>query len=342
MNTGEKLKELYQLVKNKRKVLIVTHTNPDPDSIASAYAMRHLFATWGINTVLVYGGIIGRAENKAMINRLRIPIKSIQTINPFNFKIISLVDAQPSSGNTPLAPSLLPSIVIDHHPARKASLLKKVPFVDIRPEYGSTSTIVTEYLLEEGIDISRRLATALYYGIKSDTRDLGRNAYEVDVKLSTELYPKVLVKTLSQIEYPRLPREYFRILQKALGRTTWYPSKGILISELGDVIDPDMVAVVADFLIRVEGARWVLAFGDRNHEIFFSLRTTSYQKSSADKLARGLIKGIEGGSAGGHDVTAGGRVGLVPSQEKEELKEKLRGRFLKGLGCNAAKGIPLF
>jgi len=335
----EKLEKLYQLITNKRKVLIVTHTNPDPDSIASAYALRHLFSSWGINSVLVYGGIIGRAENKAMINRLRIPLRFIQTVNPFNFKVIALVDAQPFSGNTPLPPSLVPSIVIDHHPARKISFLKKVPFVDIRAEYGSTSTILAEYLLEWGIDISRRLATALYYGIRSDTRDLGRDVNEIDVKISADLYPKVLVKTLSQIEYPPLPREYFQILQKALERTTWYPARGVLISELGGIIDPDTVAVVADFLIREEGTKWVLVLGDRSNEIFFSLRSSGSHKSSADKLARGLIRGIEGGSAGGHEATAGGRVGISSVQEIEELKGKLKGRFLKGLECDIAKGV---
>lgn len=340
MDMGERLERLHQLVRNKRTVLIVMHTNPDPDAIASAYAMRHLLASWRINSVLVYGGIIGRAENKAMIHRLRIPVRSFQTVNPFNFKVISLVDAQPSSGNVPLSPSLMPSIVIDHHPARKKSLLKKVPFVDIRPEYGSTSAIVAEYLLEGGVDINRTLATALYYGIKSDTMDLGRGAHEVDVKISTDLYPKVLVKTLSQIEHPRLPREYFRILQKALARTTWYPARGVLLSELGDITDPDMVAVVADFLIHVEGVRWVFVLGERDREAFFSLRTTSYHRGSADTLARSLIKGIEGGSAGGHDATAGGRVGLSSMQEREELQGKLKGRFLKGLGCEVSKGVP--
>jgi len=336
----DKLETMYRLVQNKRKVLIVTHTNPDPDSIASACALRHLFASWGINSVLVYGGIIGRAENKAMITRLRIPIRSIQTVNPFNFKVVSLVDAQPFSDNTPLPPSLVPSIVIDHHPARKTSLLKKISFVDIRPDYGSTTTILAEYLSQENVDINRKVATTLYYGIMSDTRYLGRNTSEMDIKISTDLYPKVLVKTLSQIEHPRLSREYFRIQQKALQNTVWYPPKGVLISELEDLIDPDMVAIIADFLIRMEGARWVLVLGRRDHEVFFSLRTMGHHKGGADKLARDLIKGIEGGSAGGHEATAGGRLELASPQHREEGIQKLKERFLKLLDCDISKGIP--
>jgi len=336
----DKLETMHQLVQNKRKVLIVTHTNPDPDSIASAYALRHLFASWGINSVLVYGGIIGRAENKAMITRLRIPIRSIQTVNPFNFKVVSLVDAQPFSGNTPLPPSLVPSIVIDHHPARKTSRLKKVPFVDIRPDYGSTATILAKYLLEGGVEINRKVATALYYGIMSDTRYLGRNTNEMDIKISTDLYPKVLVKTLSQIEHPRLPREYFRIQQKALQNTVWYPPKGVLISELENLVDPDMVAIIADFLIRMEGVRWALVLGRWDHAVFFSLRTTGHQKGGVDKLARDLVKGIEGGSAGGHEATAGGRLELASPESREGATQKLKERFLKLLDCDISKGIP--
>ena len=338
---GEGLERLHQLVQNKRKVLIATHTNPDPDSIASASALRHLFASRGINSVLVYGGIIGRAENKAMITKLQIPLRSIQTINLFNFTMVALVDCQPFSGNSPLPNSIVPSIVIDHHPARKIYLLKKTSFVDIRPDYGSTSSILAEYLFQQGADINRKLATALYYGIMSDTRYLGRDAHEADVKLSVHLYPQVLVKTLAQIEYPPLPREYFRILQRALERTIWYPPQGVLISGLGMMADHNMVAIIADFLIRMEGARWIIVLGEMDHTVFFSLRTTGGQKGSAAHAARDLIRGIEGASAGGHEATAGGRWELVAPHNCREAREKLKERFLKRFNLDIAKGIPI-
>jgi nanoRNase/pAp phosphatase (c-di-AMP/oligoRNAs hydrolase) len=337
----DNLERLNELVQNKRKVLIVTHTNPDPDSIASAYALRHLFASRGINSVLVYGGIIGRAENKAMITRLRIPLRSIQTINPSNFSAIALVDCQPFSGNSPLPRSIVPSIVIDHHAARKISLLKEVSFVDIRPAYGSTASIVAEYLLQAEVDINRKLATALYYGIMSDTRYRGRDAHEADVKLSIHLYPQVLVKTLAQIEYPPLPRAYFRILQRALERTMWYPPRGVLISELGKMADPDMAAIIADFLIRLEGARWIIVLGEMDRAVLFSLRTTGYHKGGAANVARDLIRGIEGASAGGHEATAGGRWDLAAPYGSEAATERLKERFLKRFDLDMAKGIPI-
>jgi nanoRNase/pAp phosphatase (c-di-AMP/oligoRNAs hydrolase) len=337
----DNLERLNELVRNKRKVLIATHNNPDPDSIASAYALRHLFASWGINSVLVYGGIIGRAENKAMITRLRIPVRSIQTVNPPNFTVVALVDCQPFSGNSPLTHTIVPSIVIDHHASSKISPLKKVSFVDIRPEYGSTSSIVAEYLLHAGMEINRNLATALYYGIMADTRYLGRDAHEVDVKLSAQLYPQVLVKTLAQIEYPPLPRAYFSTLAQALARTLWYPPQGVLVCELGEMEDPDMVAIIADFLLRMDGVRWVLVLGKTEQAVFFSLRRARYHKGNADRLVRSLIRGMEGASAGGHEAIAGGRMELAAPQNKEEAAARLSERFLKGFACDISKGIPI-
>ena len=85
---ADKLKRLKELTAGKRKILILTHINPDPDAIASAYALRHLFKKWGVNSVIAYEGVIGRPENRAMMRRLRIPLRSIKTLDPRNFTVI--------------------------------------------------------------------------------------------------------------------------------------------------------------------------------------------------------------------------------------------------------------
>jgi len=114
-----------------------------------------------------------------------------------------------------------------------------------------------------------------------------------------------------------------------------------LISELGRMVDPDMVAIIADFLIRMEGARWIIVFGEMDHAVFFSLRTTGYHKGSAAHVARDLIRGIEGAGAGGHEATAGGRWELVAPHNCREATDKLKERFLKKFNCDIAKGIPI-
>ena len=161
-----KLVKLFELVSRKRKILILTHNNPDPDSLASAFALKYIFKVrCHIDSIIAYGGIVGRAENRAMIKHLKMDVKPIADITIKNFSVIAMVDSQPGAGNNILPKSVLPTIVIDHHhPIRAKS--RKVPFADVRTGYGSTSTIVTEYLKETDIpNIDRNVATALLYGI---------------------------------------------------------------------------------------------------------------------------------------------------------------------------------
>jgi len=333
----DKLRKLKELTAGKRKILILTHINPDPDAIASAYALRHLFKKWGVNSVIAYEGVIGRPENRAMMRRLRIPLRSIKTLDPRNFTVIAVVDAQPPSTHIPLSPNLTPTIVIDHHPVGKRSFLKRIPFVDIRAELGSTSTILAEYLLEAGVEITPLVATALFYGIKSDTRDLGRNASPEDVKVSNALYQRISVKVLSDIENPRLPREYFRILKEAIQGALCFPP-GLLISDLGSLGYIDMIPVVADLLLRAEGIRWVLSLGEWKGTVYFSLRTTDGRRRNAEKLAKRLVRGVPGGGAGGHETMAGGKVDLPSAQAGEGVRQRIKQRFLKELGSSWEKG----
>jgi nanoRNase/pAp phosphatase (c-di-AMP/oligoRNAs hydrolase) len=337
-DVSSKLSRLKELVTGKRKILILTHLNPDPDALASAYGLRYLFKKWGINSIIAYDGVLGRPENRAMMRRLRIPLCSIKAIEPRNFSIIAVVDSQPPSTNIPLAPQITPTIVIDHHPIAKRSLINRIPFVDIRPQYGSTSTIVASYLLEAGIDLIPTVATALYYGIKSDTRDLGPSASQEDVKMAGLLYPKVSLKLLSEIENPKLPRQYFKILKEGIQNAIYFPP-GILVSDLGSLSYVDMLSVVADLLLRAEGVRWVLSIGEWKGNIFFSIRTTDGRRHNADKIAKYLVRGINGGGAGGHPSMAGGKIGLNPNQNGSEIRDKLIKRFVKKLGSSLEKGL---
>ncbi|RLA86125.1 MAG: phosphoesterase [Deltaproteobacteria bacterium] len=336
---ADRLSRLRELVSGKRKILILTHLNPDPDALASAYGLRYLFKKWGINSVIAYEGVIGRPENRAMMRRLRIPLCSVKILEPRNFSVIAVVDAQPPSTNIPLSPNLLPTIVIDHHPIGKKSLLKRIPFVDIRPGYGSTSTIVASYILEAGIDLTPMVATALFYGIKSDTRDLGPSATPEDLRVANLLYPKVSLKVLSEIENPKLPREYFRILKEGIQNSVYFPP-GLLVSDLGLLAYVDMVSVVADMLLRAEGIRWVLSMGEWKGTVFFSIRTVNGRRHNADKLARRLIRGISGGGAGGHEAMAGGKVELSNPDSGPEVRKRIKMRFVKELGSSWEKGIP--
>lgn len=327
------LEKLRDIVERKKKVLILPHNNPDPDSIAAGWALSYLLREkLKVGSVFAYGGIITRAENRAMVRLLNIGIKPMEMINIHNFSVVALVDTQPGAGNNTLPSSIKPAIVIDHHGLKKAS--QKVEFVDIRPYYGSCSTILTEYLIQAGLPIKKKMATALYYGIKSDTQDLGRNVTEADYKATIHLYSKVQLKVLSQIEYPVLSRNYFMLFDQALHDTVIYGD--VILCDLGFLVNPDMVSLMADFLLRVSGIRWSFVMGTFDSRVIFSLRTKR-RNQNAGLMARRLVKGL--GTAGGHGMIAGGQIftkGLAV-EKQEKIYKNLRNRFLKILGKENAR-----
>jgi len=328
-NNKARLDRIYELIRGKRKVLIVTHNHPDPDALASAFALKYLLqAKWRIGSIIASSGVVGRAENRAMIRDLRIDLKSISELNLKNFSVIALVDTQPGAGNNSLPRSVIPDIVIDHHmPVRARTRLAK--YYDIRTDYGSTATILAEYLRDADIgEMDRRVATALFYGVRSDTRDLGRDVNPRDVNACLSFYQRVLFRLLSRIEHPELPRDYLTILEKAISKAMI--ARDVVTLDLGRVEHLEIIAEMADLLVRVEGVKWVLSVGVFVGDVYFSLRTKK-RRGSADRIAQRMVAGL--GSGGGHEMIAGGKIPthLNPHRSAGEMTAILVSRFLKAL-----------
>ena len=328
---NKRLEKLEEIVKGK-KVLILLHNNPDPDAIAAGWALSYLLKKkFAVSSRIVYGGRITRPENRTMIRRLGIGIKPLEKVSVSRFNVLAMVDTQPWTGNSSLPKSLRPSIVIDHHNLRKVT--QKVDFVDVRPHYGSAATILTEYLIDAGLMIPKKLATALYFGIKADTQNLGRDATEADYRAATTLYPSVQLRKLSQIEHPELSREYFDDLDKAIHGAKIH--RNVILCDLGSLTNTDMIGFISDLLVRISGIRWSFVWGRDDSQLIFSLRTKRV-KQNAGRVAQQLVNGL--GSAGGHGMVAGGQIltrGLTPEKEKE-LGQTLEKRFLKIVGQEKA------
>jgi nanoRNase/pAp phosphatase (c-di-AMP/oligoRNAs hydrolase) len=300
----ERLAALMQTGVKKSKVLILMHDNPDPDSIASAMGLQYLLKeTAGRESVMAYSGVIGRAENRMMIKLLRVPLVPLAEVEVSLFPDIALVDAQPLTGNNSLPVDRSPTIVIDHHPLRAAT--RKVQYVEVRPNYNVTASIITEFVMVSGLPFDSRLATALFYAIKSETEGLGREVGEVEARLRHFLYPMVEQKTLARIENARVPREYFKVIHTALEHSQLYGD--VVIARLEQATHPDIIAEVADFLMRLEKARWCFCFGTFNGDILVSARSTD-RHSDAGLVMRTAVG--EWGSAGGHEMMAGAKIPL--------------------------------
>lgn len=332
---NNRIRTLEDVVRRKRKILIVIHDNPDPDALASALGFKYLLQSmWRISSVISYGGIIGRAENREMIKILNIEIVPFQKIHLKDFGIIAMIDTQPGSGNNSLPPAHMPDIIIDHHvPVYEKS--RHAGFSDIRTDYGSTSTIITEYLASAGIlGNNRKVATALLYGIKSDTRDLGRETGSKDMTAYLQLFPRVLFKVLSRIEHPKLSRAYFNVVSRAINRALLY--RDVVIADLGKVESADNLAEMADFLIRIDDIKWVLCMGEHDNSLYFSMRTI-IRKANAGMLAQRIVRRI--GSGGGHSMIAGGRI--CKPENYQEQADLLKSKFLKEIKRQDLKGEPL-
>ena len=164
--------ELEKLLEGKTHLLIIVHNTPDPDAVASAAALSFAVEKkTGVQTSIAYGGSIGRAENREMIRRLCIKMKQIGKISLAKYDSLAVVDTQPGAGNAQLPPGLPVQIVIDHHPRREDL---SAAYYRIEPDIGATSTLLVELLKECGIEPPADLATALAFGITTETQSLAR------------------------------------------------------------------------------------------------------------------------------------------------------------------------
>ena len=323
----QNLDKMGEALKNTKRLIVMTHDNPDPDSVSSAVTLAYIIKSrFGVPAVVRYGGIVGRAENRAMIRVLKLPVKRLADSEIKSTVDFALVDAQPKTGNNSFPKNRKPVIIIDHHSLRKTT---KSDFIDIRTDYGATATMLTEYLLASGLEIPSSIATALSYGISSETQDLGREAREPDIQAYLALFPKSNKKLLASIEHPRLPRDFFITLNRALHHSRIY--RNAIASVLGDVSNPDFVPFVADFMLRCERMNWSICLGRYNGRVIVSIRTTN-QKGEAGSLLRRLVG--KRGTAGGHGMIAGGQ---IPCSEMDhdkcsDLEEELIQEFLKKIG----------
>jgi nanoRNase/pAp phosphatase (c-di-AMP/oligoRNAs hydrolase) len=321
-----RLEELLALARGRRRAVVLTHDNPDPDSMAAGVGLAWLLKRLArLEVTVAYGGIVGRAENRALLKVLHLPITPVSRVAFDEFDLVCMVDTQPDQGNHSLPAGVVPDVIIDHHPRRPETA--RAPFADVGGPIGATSTVVAEYVRASGLRLPPRLATALFYGIKADTRDLGRMTTQKDVDAYLWLFPMADKDALRAIEYPRLPAGYFRLQHRALEKLEIWGDAAVV--DLGDLYAPDMVAEVAERFHLLEGTRWALAFGRFAGALWFSLRTSDL-RANAGRIIRRVIE-VRGGSAGGHGSMAGAQLpveGLSAAAEGR-LKASLVRDFLR-------------
>jgi nanoRNase/pAp phosphatase (c-di-AMP/oligoRNAs hydrolase) len=306
--------ERIRALLGERKVHILLQHDPDPDAIGSALALRELLGRNRPTTPMVTFGEVTRPENLAMLKLLDIQIDRISPDELHQDGArLALVDVQPPYFEQPLGRV---DLVVDHHPKRTTF---KARFADLRTAYGATSTIFTEYLRAAGMEPTQRLATALLYGIKTDTLFLERSSNLADLSAFSYLYPLANKAMIARIERPALPREDLGALGRALSRLKL--DNGVAVIHMGEINREDVIPQMAEFCLQIEGVEWGVVSGVVKDRVVISVRNVGYVKS-AGEIMKKLYDDI--GSAGGHRAMAKAVVPLGRFIEKYgEVSEKV-------------------
>lgn len=335
--TQQKLQQLREIFKDHQTMLIVMQDNPDPDAIASAVALRKLANTLaGIQCSLAHGGTVGRAENRALVKYLGLNLRPLDQIDMTQFELFAMVDTQPGTGNNSLPGQVEPDIVIDHHACKP--LTRHCRFTDIRGKYGATATVMLEYLDAAQITPEVPLTTALLYAIRSDTQDLGRDSTKADMDAFTRLYATANKRMLSEIQRGQVERSYYQMLADALNHAVVYDNA--IVTHLGRIENPDMIAEVADMLLRDDATDWIMVYGMYRETLMISLRTY-HPQGRADKVIARLVS--RRGTGGGHPSYAGGQIPCAGRSEKQiqKLEKTLVERFIHEVTGNGKTGRRL-
>jgi nanoRNase/pAp phosphatase (c-di-AMP/oligoRNAs hydrolase) len=318
----EQVRALMAHIEDAERIGILLQDDPDPDGLASSLALRKLLHRNARTVQICTFGRITRPENVAMVDLLEIELVHLTETSDLSerFDCVVCLDCQPSFFK---GRDIQPSAIIDHHPKSQSTIeFEKDPsvFVDVTESIGSISSLLTQYLRTLDIEVSQRLATALLYGIKSDTLLFNRQASDQDLESFMYLYPRISAQTLRRIERPALPALYLQRLQEGLKNIVH--KNGLCVLGLGTIAREEWVPMGADFAAQIEGAEWALCWGFFEGKLVISVRHLDQVLHCGDFTRNAFA---ELGCAGGHR-----------SMAKAMLDWKLVRKKIKARGSSVA------
>ncbi|MBF0292340.1 MAG: DHH family phosphoesterase [Nitrospinae bacterium] len=311
--------ELYNLLKDAGKIAILTQNDPDPDGIACGLGLQALLGRNRTTAPILTLGNVTRNENLAMIRLLKTTVRAVEPEDLREFDRIVTVDVQPHYFGPD--PGFTVDAVIDHHPPGNHS---EAAFSDVNIHYGATSTMVHEYLSALGVKITRRLATALLYGIMTDTMRLERGASSRDFEAFDALWPTADKDMISNMARPRLNAEELGYFVRAIKRRRLMGD--FLFLWLGRIKRDDIIPRLADFSLQIGEASFTATCGVFRGELIVSFRSMDAERN-AGAYASALFS--KWGSAGGHHSMAKAVISLQAFKSSfgltrlDEVREKV-------------------
>ena len=286
------------------KILIVCHDYPDPDALSSALAMKHLCDSLGHSSTIIHGGMIEHQQNRAMVKLLEMDIRKLildweieDLLNESD--VVICVDFSHPGANNILPSTCVPHIVIDHHPSE---VRPAGDVILVRSEFAATSSLIASVLMNSGVEMNSNVATALAFGIRTDTLGFTRSFNAVDLRALSWLGAWIDWDLMRSFESPPRTQEVLSIFKQALKDATL--GDGLMLVPISEMADRDALSQVADFLLPTEGVEIVVSYGVRMSKVILSARSTSENVHLGKILSKTFAKG----SAGGHKELAGGQI----------------------------------
>ncbi len=303
--TRLKVQQYQRFLSDADRVLILLHNDPDPDALASGLALRNVLRRTKQTAIIAAIGGVTRPENLRMVDLLDLHVELVTPAQVAEYDRVAMVDVQPHYFGGVIDRV---DLVIDHHPEQ---LGYSALFKDIRADYGSTSTILTEHLRAVDANISERTATGMLYAIKSDTLFFNRQTNRADIEAFSYLYPLADAALIRKMEGAEITMERLEYVLKAKqhGRIV----EQVFCAFLGDSPREDFIPYVADFYLQIENVKWAIVAGVVNDSLVMSVRNLGYSRN-AGEFVRKYFADI--GSAGGHRAMAKAIVPLGAFREK--------------------------
>ena len=329
--TRARVQQYQRYFSDADRVLIVLHNDPDPDAMASGLALRNVLRR--TKTTAIIGAIQGvtRPENLRMLNLLDIHVEAITPASLKEYDRVAMVDVQPHYFGGMIDRV---DLVIDHHPEQTGYT---AVFKDIRPDYGSTSTILTEHLRAVDVNISERTATAMLYAIKSDTLFFNRQTNRVDLEAFSYLYPLSDAAMIRKMEGAEITSERLDYVMKAHRDGTLRDQ--VFCAYLGATPREDFIPYVADFFLQLEDVKWTIVAGIVNDSMVISVRNLGYSKNAGEWVRRFFA---DIGNAGGHRAMAKAVIPMRAFRQKfGDLSAVAIGAKLQDLAGQFLHDVPV-
>jgi nanoRNase/pAp phosphatase (c-di-AMP/oligoRNAs hydrolase) len=317
VSSGEKLKKLLEVISADDVVAILI--NADPDAMASAFALKRLFWRKVKRVDIVHINKIERSDNLAFVKIINLAQRHIRNYKHSEATKWALLDSQPTHDAQFGKHEF--DIIIDHHPVTTPL---KASFIDIREQYGANSTILCEYLRSAKIKPPPRIATALFYGIKTDTDNFIRNTVSSDIEAFRYLYEFANLNIVKKIESSEIAKKNISEFQAAMEKLRFVNQTAFI--HMGDVASADILVILADFFMKIAEANWSIVSGVLDKKLVVIYRNAGFRRN-AGKLATAMFGKI--GSAGGHKSTARAEVPIQNLDLKSKKQAELEHYVLK-------------